>query len=107
MENKEKLIYEIDKLIDNTEDTKEFEFDKDITIAVEEYKTRENSGYITTFQTIRVKDYFIKCNHLKGQELVLNAERIRESIDKIGIDKTIEELTKPQDDYDTKIREWK
>lgn len=107
-EKKKELISHINNFINNgrvlVEDV--FDFDDDIKIAVEEYKTVFNDGYCTTLQTIRVGDYIINCHHDRGGELVAKAEMLRESINEVGIEKTIETMTHEQDWTDKQIREW-
>lgn len=105
---KQKLIMEIDKFI-NTDvygDVK-FEFDKDITIVVDEYKTYASDGYSTTFQSIKVGKYSIKCNHFDGAELVEKAELLQNKLKTQSIEDTIKELTIGQLMETDTIREWK
>ena len=106
-EKKKELISRINNFIDNDrvliEDV--FDFDDDIKIAVEEYKTVFSNGYCTTLQTIRVGDYVINCHHDHGEKLVAKAEMLRESINEVGIEKTIERYTKG-DEYSKNIKEW-
>ena len=108
IEKRKQLISEINHCIDNdwVKIEEVFGFDNDIKIAVEEYKTFENSGYTMTFQSIRIGNYSIKCYHDNGEKLVERAELLRASIDKIGIEKTIETMTHEQDWADKEIREW-
>ena len=105
---KESLIKRINESIndDSLRDEEVFNFDNDIDIVVEEYKTRENDGYCITLQTIKVKDYTINCHHDNGKKLVEECEMLRASIDKIGIDKTIERYTNG-DSWNERMREWK
>jgi len=106
MESREELIYKLDSIIDTeTRGETDFDYDDEIEINVSEYKTIENSGYTLTFQTITIGDYTIKANHYTGKMLVDTAEQLRNSINKIGLEKTIETLTRPQDPFDTKIRD--
>ena len=106
-EKKKELISRINNFIDDDYVRIEivFDFDDDIKIAVEEYKTVFSDGYCTTLQTIRVGDYIINCHHDHGEKLVAKAEMLRESIDEVGIEKTIERYTKG-DEYSKNIKEW-
>ncbi len=107
-EKRKQLINEINHYIDDdcVRIEQVFDFDDEIKIAVEEYKTEFNDGYCITLQTIRVADYFINCHHDDGEKLVIKAETLRASINAIGIKETIEKYTK-SDGISEKIREWK